>query len=448
MWGLRMRYRRLWAAAGVTAFVLVWAPAHLPSATAHDAPPQPASGTNPSDLYDKARALDSDQPPEVAQDGFATGRREAGTNCQPLVPLDAAAPSDKFICLDVSQLDQSISPQPVLPPGAPSRDNASAPNTTLSAPIRPVPLWCELNQQIRKRFEQCTAYALTVTIGSGSTVTGTSSQLVADYSYTSNSDVAVNDQLLVSATTIVGTAAGISVKAEPVCLTCTGNAAGFTSGPMVIGQNYESVFEITPPQLAVGAQRLTLHRWELFWTVPGYAPYASPYNAFSNVVRCDNTLTGKPPGCAYIQYNPTLSYSLTGPVAEVASHVQRAQISGLPGSGIYPSARLTRTTDPVLIAANRRVVCPPNVPVRPIGKTCDEYPFASTREGGSLSGGTVRTFSGCSIPGDPVNVTGPTGFSRCMVSGKQNSLAGSQLGSFYYSQRVINYDEFIVAVLP
>ncbi len=230
MWSSRTRHRRIWVVAGVAAVVLMWAPAHLPSATAQDALPQPSSGTNPSDLYDKAQALDSDQPPEVALDGFASGRRGAGTNCQPLVPLDAVAPSDKFICVDISQLDQDISPQPVLPPGAPSRDSSSTPSTTLLAPIRPIPLWCELNEQVRKRFEQCTACALTVTIGSGSTVTGTSSQLVSDYSYTSNSDVAVNDQLQVSATTIVGTAAGISVRAEPFCLGCTGNAAGFTSG--------------------------------------------------------------------------------------------------------------------------------------------------------------------------------------------------------------------------
>ncbi|WP_455712281.1 NucA/NucB deoxyribonuclease domain-containing protein [Streptomyces luteogriseus] len=56
-----------------------------------------------------------------------------------------------------------------------------------------------------------------------------------------------------------------------------------------------------------------------------------------------------------------------------------AQATGLPGK--YGTTHyLTRLTDRRKIKENRDKACPTSL-VRPPDKSCDEYPFASTRQG-------------------------------------------------------------------
>jgi hypothetical protein len=61
----------------------------------------------------------------------------------------------------------------------------------------------------------------------------------------------------------------------------------------------------------------------------------------------------------------------------IATHIRQAQAAG------YPSI-LTRTTIKSQIESNRDAAC--GSFTRPPGKECDEYPFASTYEGGMGSG--------------------------------------------------------------
>ncbi|MFD9250224.1 NucA/NucB deoxyribonuclease domain-containing protein [Streptomyces bottropensis] len=60
---------------------------------------------------------------------------------------------------------------------------------------------------------------------------------------------------------------------------------------------------------------------------------------------------------------------------------------------------------------------------RPPGKSCDEYPFASTWQGAKYSGGP---------------------FSRRMVNDKQNKGAGRALKGFYAYSRVLEGDRYLV----
>ena len=82
-----------------------------------------------------------------------------------------------------------------------------------------------------------------------------------------------------------------------------------------------------------------------------------------------------------------------------------AQASGRPGApGGTP---LRRLVNPDLQERNGRTACPGRY-TRPSGKSCDEYPFASTREGAF------------------------------------NSYAGTDLGSFYADNRMLHDDAFYV----
>lgn len=89
--------------------------------------------------------------------------------------------------------------------------------------------------------------------------------------------------------------------------------------------------------------------------------------------------------------------------------------SGVPGGlGSQPLHKGTKELE----TENRDITCKdnPRVPSpRPQGRDCDEYPFASSGEGGTF-GGAERTFgAGCLLPDVATGVTGP-GYSICLIS--------------------------------
>jgi hypothetical protein len=130
---------------------------------------------------------------------------------------------------------------------------------------------------------------------------------------------------------------------------------------------------------------------------------------------------------------------------EYGDHLIDAINSGLPGANLGAgSVPLHRLMDDALQQANRNLACPDSYP-RPTGKSCDEYPFASTYEGASTGGGTGRTFDWCGISQLPTGVTGPTGYSSCMIDETNNSGAGGQLETRLYGpERVLDGDAFWV----
>ncbi|MGW7642126.1 NucA/NucB deoxyribonuclease domain-containing protein [Streptomyces decoyicus] len=73
---------------------------------------------------------------------------------------------------------------------------------------------------------------------------------------------------------------------------------------------------------------------------------------------------------------------------------------------------------------NRGKMCPtgPSHP-RPAGKECDEYPFASTKEGDNPQAGSTR-----------------------LISKNDNQKAGTRLRTWYKDNRVIVGDPFWVSI--
>jgi hypothetical protein len=192
-----------------------------------------------------------------------------------------------------------------------------------------------------------------------------------------------------------------------------------------------------------------------FFTSPGFLP-STPTVVQPSQVRCDNALTvaGSTPGCVIPHFPPTMFYSLGGPYPELAHHIGVAQESGLPGAaGRTP---LHRLVNPSLQNSNREAACPTNGYPRPVGKSCDEYPFASTREGAFTARTNpnqplpARTFGFCLIPEPPG--TGPVGYSVCMINDSQNTNGGSALGRFFGNlvttgERVLEGDAFYVSIV-
>jgi Deoxyribonuclease NucA/NucB len=83
---------------------------------------------------------------------------------------------------------------------------------------------------------------------------------------------------------------------------------------------------------------------------------------------------------------------------------------------------LTRLTNASTISRNRRVACKS---VRS-GKSCDEYPFASTNQGASL------------VP--------PNDSDSTALNAAQNSKVGTYLGYFLLHERIASGDSYYVDI--
>lgn len=193
--------------------------------------------------------------------------------------------------------------------------------------------------------------------------------------------------------------------------------------------------------------------WRFQFTNPNWLfPQSNAVVVSPPLHRCDQLIGGKPAGCAYpsaeARHNiPSLRYP------KYARHVSLALAYGL-------DRTLTRTTDPAIMDANRRVACGGREGTD--GWSCDEYPYASTLQG-AASQPYGRTFLIanwnspdppfiCNInhhlDGVPIRQGNEhDGYSVCMIPLSENTGGGSDLVLFFYENRVINGDNFTVYVV-
>ncbi len=142
--------------------------------------------------------------------------------------------------------------------------------------------------------------------------------------------------------------------------------------------------------------------------------------------RCDDTLKGQGAGCVFPAFTPILT-SMTK-VADIAKNIRRIQNNGPGHYGRLGSGNpLHRLIDEAQQRRNNRIACSKKVTgPRPSGKSCDEYPFASTYEGGHSLPAPDRGWAWV-----------PTG---------QQDRQGGLIRTFYYGDRVLNLDPFYVKV--
>ncbi|WP_456238014.1 NucA/NucB deoxyribonuclease domain-containing protein [Microterricola viridarii] len=127
-------------------------------------------------------------------------------------------------------------------------------------------------------------------------------------------------------------------------------------------------------------------------------------------VRCDNTLPGVGPGCVIPGVMTGAAYYSMTQFLTFGARVAGAHASGLPGGlpiGVDRNP-LYRMVNTPLQNLYRETVCPRSRP-QLSGLSCDEYPFASTYQGASKGGGTVRTRDWCQKTFSGVPSTGSVG---------------------------------------
>lgn len=298
------------------------------------------------------------------------------------------------------------------------------------------------------RLQACRQFSAvlttTRTTGGVTTITGEAFLNFLDLTYSDANSGTWHHQTGVYATSGYGDAISAQVSAvSTVVGVCSASSESFDTGAIQPFNEVRTgellvVTDATP----VGAIGNCTTRWSYGFFIGGY-PTVSTTNEMSEV-RCDNASgasRGRPVrvGCVIPWYPAAVIYSRSL-YPSLASHVSRAQGSGLPGATL--NAPLTRSTDGTVEATNRRLACgdAPSI----AGRSCDEYPLATTRNGLAF-GGSRRTFGGCDINA-PTGVTGPTGASACMITDTENSAQGGLMSGFYYDWRVLDGDPYRVLI--
>lgn len=345
---------------------------------------------------------------------------------------------------------RSASQQLCVEPAAPSKDRMAVPS---SRAVLPYPDWCTSSTGDTvsgSRTEACRISGLLVTttrVVNGSPVlTGSLNIDVWDYSFSDANLPNWQHQIGLApwsgwgdaaASTVTGTG---SVVGE-CALNGTANFPVQSMSPQN-GVLRSGEFGIRTTVTAVGDAGACTTTWNLVFTTAGYSPATT--STSMDDVMCDNATgaNGTRPsriGCVVWWFPARVTYSQSRNPS-LASHVARAQGSGLPGATFADP--LNRLTSASLTKVNRDLACgdAPSID----GRSCDEYPLASTHQGLAF-GGTRRTFAGCEINA-PRDATGPTGASACMINKADNDAQGGIMARFYYDNRVLEGDPFRVGI--
>lgn len=343
-------------------------------------------------------------------------------------------------CTEPNAEGTSVCVQETKPADLPKRLAQSS----LGAQVVDPPQWCEDANGIilGTRTQICLVtgltYTTTRTVNGTTTVTGEADMVVINYSYSDTGLPTFAHQLELSMYGGWGDAQKASVDGQATLSgSCTLESSSFPAQPLLPLNSWrsgEAFFDTTAT--AAGAKGNCATYWYLTFTNAGYPAAVTYYDL--NEFRCDNATVGRATvGCVVPWYASELVYS-SASYPSLASHVQRAQASGLPGATF--ANPLTRTENDTIINTNRNLACgdAPSI----TGLSCDEYPIARSREGLS-SGGTRRTFDGCQMP-NVSSGTGPTGVSVCMITATENNAQGGLNTQFFRAERVLDGDPFRV----
>lgn len=266
---------------------------------------------------------------------------------------------------------------------------------------------------------------------------------------------------------VTGAAAGASLSARGSCVVrqgtgaCGGTGATDTTtgvpGNLLLAQsefsNAPSASNLIWAQGLVDIQINSL-------ATPGQPsfPYAGQVQMAR--ARCDAAPKMRnTQGCVIGEVQPVWDLRSTPNIDQYRKHVSLAQQSGLPGyaNNAGDGTTLTRIISDSAIATRRNITCGGVTGPRTGGRSCDEYPMASTNEGGGngVGAGVARTFpqslcgirdSGITELGDPPANRG-AGYSVCLIPASQNSRAGSLQSWFYTKSRVLDGDDFRVRAM-
>ncbi|MFH9561803.1 hypothetical protein ACH4NR_37300 [Streptomyces globisporus] len=271
-----------------------------------------------------------------------------------------------------------------------------------------------------------------------------------------------NEEFLVEATQFSGRVTSVNVAAGVTCTSkCTTTQSSPWTGARALtdGQVASGTVKYRDAP-ATGSEDRTKVGYTLKVTQTGTTP-TKPTVTWSNPreIRCDSATTGGgniSTGCALPSITPELELPLSTYGAAAATYTW-AQWNLPDKWGLYSGKPLTRALDG---NARREHTCGSKSSIPFVAKpdvvpsdSCDEFPFASTQEGGTdggrcaeivalLENGTWNVYE--ADPARPVTKTEPC--VRGHVPQDVNSLAGTAYSNLIQNQRMVNKDPFRMKV--
>ena len=221
---------------------------------------------------------------------------------------------------------------------------------------------------------------------------------------------------------LVGEAGGIHVALADGCgITCTPTGNNFPVGETLrSGLHGTLTFH---DSIGMGRKQALTNHYTWLFVKAGFTTGSVTYDTPISY-RCDFMISSVP-GCVFPEFIPVMTSMLRLP--HIAANIRRIQARGLhlgklgDGHPLHRNANVAQQNRNRRAVCGRRVVGPP-----PPGKSCDEYPFASTKEGGTAV---------------PANSRG-TAF---VPTHEQDSQRGF-ISSFYQRNRILDGDAFWVFV--
>ncbi|MEV5534498.1 Tat pathway signal protein [Streptomyces prunicolor] len=201
--------------------------------------------------------------------------------------------------------------------------------------------------------------------------------------------------------------------------------------------------------------------WNTSWSSPGTTTTANnQWKDTAFAIRCDNKVGGNT-GCVFPKATPTLQLTRAKyPAAAAYYWILMEKLASHPGSKKYNSP-LHRLVDSATVTDNRNKMCElavaewnpnPNA----IGPSCDEYPFARSRESGGMtlaSGKSCAQMYAVQNADDTYTIKLDENYAypswnevcgRAAITVSQNKAAGGALGRFTKNVRLLDRDAYYV----
>ena len=305
--------------------------------------------------------------------------------------------------------------------GGTARATIVAPEVVaVAAPAAPG-VACEpgLNKYDRTRF--CFRVGMMVSVLRGSAAVGTVAFDITHNFQLSTRSPDFTERITISDIRVTGSGNGVRLGLKVSCASPCVATDQFPQGH-VISPGTSGVIDYRDDAPA-GRSDTAASSYRLSFTRPGDKPGEYSYRTPISY-RCDDELPGLPAGCVFPAYVPY--FAVMRGLAGITGNIRAAQFGpahvGRPGSG-HP---LYRITSPAVQVANYNAVCarPSAGPQPKPGLACDEYPFRSTREGGTAVAKANRHVA--------------------WVPASVESAKNRALVSFYVANRVLADDPFWV----
>ncbi|MEV7617527.1 NucA/NucB deoxyribonuclease domain-containing protein [Streptomyces sp. NPDC089799] len=284
---------------------------------------------------------------------------------------------------------------------------------------------CKVNHIVYNRYESCAVGDVTLTLLRNGRPVGSAKFKITNHMTLQNKKVKWSETTSVSKATLVnasGIRVSLGVKCGGKCTAKSKFPGGTLGGSAINGKvDYSS-------SVAKQKQDTTTAQYTFTFTKAGYTPATVRYGSLR--MRCDDTFWNRAntartlsPGCVHPAFTPTMTTMATLP--EIARNIRDVQSRGR-HLGVPGGAVIRREAREANITANRNAVCPRGqVPPRP-GLSCDEYPFASTLEGGHH------------VP--------PSSRGTRWVPASEQNKQGGRIQTFHKKERVVHGDGFWVKV--